>query len=340
MTSAYRSAYEHIVGVRLAETQELRSELTPMLPSLRAVTRARMARIFTGAVGVAGALAMTFCAAWFHNNSSDPSPTYALLVGSLAVAIAWPLSRAGLAVGARLRRKETGEITLTGQLDQDLARIDASDPRAELRRVEDLANRLELPSIALPIAGISFLFPLLSHWLFIQAFGSTESAESFAGWIRVSLVIVGHAHLALVICGFLFAKRIRSLSLEALTDMKIHREWLKAWLITISVSCLPGILLILVPPVLVALTGIAFVPFLWLLLHRAVRVERSVFAFAEAAAAVRVAVDASPLDALAEQKQREADRYDEDAHGDADDSSEREPLVVAAHRVGDDGRWG
>ena len=95
----------------------------------------------------------------------------------------------------------------------------------------------------------------------------------------------------------------------------------------------------LVPPILVAVTGIAFVPALWLLLHRAVRAERSRFAFAASASKVRIA-DASPLDALAEQKQRESHRDDEDADSDADDRAEREPLVAAAHRVGDDGRWG
>lgn len=338
--TAYRSAYEHIVGARLAETSELRGELTPMLPALRAVTRARLARIAAGGVGVAAALAMTFCAAWFSDKSSDPSPTYALLYGSLAAMGTWLVARTGLGLGARLRRRESGELRLSGQLDEDLARIDAQDPRAELHRVERLANRLELPSVALPAAGISFLFPLLSHWLFLLVTGSAREMGDFAQWIRISLVIVGHAHIALVVCGFLFAKKLRGLSLDALTDLKIHREWLKAWLITIGVSCLPGILLVLVPPILVAITGIAFIPAVWLLLHRAVRAERSRFAFAAAASNIRIAASAaSPLDALAEQKQREADRDDEYAGGDADDSAEREPLVAAAHRVGDDGRW-
>lgn len=338
MSSAYRSAYEHIVGLRLAETKEVRAELTPLLPSLRAVVRARIARIVAGSVGIAGAAAMTACAVWFRGHD-DASPTYALLGSSIALVVVWILMRGGLGVSALLRRKASYDLKLSGQLEEDIARIEATDPRSEVQRIEATAESLELPSIALPIAGISLLAPLLSHWLFVIVCGN-ETSREFSDWIRISLVIVGHAHIALVICGFLFAKRIKSLSLEGLGDMRIHREWLKAWMITIGVSCLPGILLVLVPPLLVAVTGIAFIPIVWIALHRAVISERSAFAFASATSMVRIARDvATSADALAEQKQREADRHDDDAEGDADDRAERQPLVVAAHRVGDDRRW-
>ncbi|MBX3228688.1 MAG: hypothetical protein KIT84_08550 [Labilithrix sp.] len=326
------------MGLRLAETKEVRTELAPLLPALRRVVRARLARIVAGSIGVAGAAAMTFSAAWTHDESRSPAPTLMLLASAAALVAGWVLARGGLAAGARLLRRDTTELRLTGQLDADLARIDATDPRAELHRLERRAQGLELASVGLPIAGVSFLYPLSSHWLFTQLLGGGESAGDFSQWIRVSLAIVGHAHIALAICGFLFAKRLRSLTLEGLIDLKIHREWLKAWMITIGISCLPGILLILVPPILVAITGITFIPVLWYVLHSAVVRERSKFAFAEAASNVRVAANVDVADALAEQKQREADRYDEHAGGDADDGAEREPLVVAAHRVGDDGR--
>lgn len=351
--TAYRSAYDHIVGLRLAETEDARTELTPLLPGLRAVARARLARIVAGAVGVGGALSTFVIAAWTHDQPSGLA-THALVASSCALVVSWFFARTGLAAAARLLPVNMPELTLSGELEADLARIDAADPRAELQRLEHRARRLERPSVALPIAAVTLLFPLFSHWLFTQAIGS-DNAQDFAQWIRISLIIVGHAHLALAVCGFLFARRLHGLSLEGLQRLRIHREWLKAWLITIGVSCLPGILLILVPPLLVAVTGIAFTPILWYLLHASIVGERSRFAFASAAAGVELesrarpapvrALDGAasagggaPVVRLAEEQEREADRDDEHAGGDADDGAEREPLVALAHRAGDAGR--
>jgi hypothetical protein len=324
MTSAYRSAaYDHVVGEKLAEVEEANAQVRPHLRALRDVSHARLARVLGGTAGLAGGAAMAYAAA----TTNDASATDAMLVGSLAIPVTWVAAKAVLRIWNRFQRAATPEIALVGDLKTDLDAIERGDARKETAKLEASAAKLEVASVALPIAGITCLMPLLLHWLFLNCFGR-ETNSGFAEWIRISLVIVGHAHVALALCGYFFAKKLKAMHLDELATMKIHREWTKAWLITIGVSCLPGIILILVPPILVAITAIAFVPFMWTLLHRSVVQERCRFAAAEyvppiQAPLIRVEENAPLVRIpLAEEQQSEPDCNDEHAGADTHDRAQ------------------
>ena len=56
MSDAYRSAYQHLSGLRLAEMKLAHETMEPLLPSLEGMRAARIARVLAGGVGVAGAL--------------------------------------------------------------------------------------------------------------------------------------------------------------------------------------------------------------------------------------------------------------------------------------------
>jgi hypothetical protein len=297
MSYAYRSAYEHIVGMRLAETRLASEALEPMQPQFRAIRSARIARALAGGVGIVGVLCMIAFAAF----DDGEGVTYALL-GSVAASLAtYALVRAGLEIANTVRSKArlallTPSPRLTGQLDADIAAIDASHPLVEVAR--RLAS-VELWSTALPLAAISLLAPLTLHFGFASM---TSSITDFGKWIRISLVIVGHAHLALLALSILFARRMAKSDFQALAAMSIHREWAKVWGLTIAVSAVPGALLLGVPPVLTALTGIAFIPLMFVLMHRRIMKERATLALAEEVS-LRAATDSRPavsaLDQLA-----------------------------------------
>src|SRR5260370_38098921 len=89
--------------------------------------------------------------------------------------------------------------------------------------------------------------------------GGSLQARGYDEWIRVSVLIVGNAHIALAVCAFLFARRLHRSSLEEM-HCRFHALWLKALGITVLVSAAPGVLLLAIPPVLTFVTGIAFVP--------------------------------------------------------------------------------
>lgn len=327
MSSAYRSAYGHIVGLKLEEAREAREALVPWLPALRAIVDARVARVAGGIAGLAGAATMIGAAAFGDSTAA----TEALVLGALALPLSWVAARLGLRATRALHRVPP-EPELTGQLDRDLARIDESDVRRQVRAILSRADRLELASVALPIAGITFLLPLFLHFLFATAVWH-EDAREFTQWIRVSLVIVGHAHIALAILGYRFARKLHQQDDAALARLRVHREWAKSWGITIGVSCLPGIVLICVPPLLVAATGIVFIPFMFIAMHQAIVGERSRLAslreaVPEIAQTIGARVSAmsamrvSAMAASAEEQQREADRDDEHAGADAGDRAQ------------------
>lgn len=335
MSTAYRSAYDHLVGLKLAETEDARVQLAPLMPGVRRIAGRRGARMAAGAVGILGALAMVGMAI---GDDHDGATTYTLLGSSAALLLTWICGRSILGVARRFEKTPAVRLALSGVLDADLARIEASDPRSELTALETRLARLEAPSIWMPAAAVALLVPLLTHFLFCTVVETHLRPDAFDEWIRISLVIVGHAHIALVVLCVLFAKKVAKMSTDDLAQMRIHREWAKIWLTVIGISCLPGIILYLIPPLLVAVTGLAVIPFLITFLYKAVLKERAELAFADAAARVRVApAPIAVSDWLAKEQERESRRDHEDADGDADDRSEREALLAPAHRVGDDG---
>jgi hypothetical protein len=285
MTQAYRSAYEHIVGTRLAEMKLAQEMVEPFLPRLRSVRSARVARVIAGSVGIVAAIVMVLCACLDDGGAA----TKALIGGAGAAAGSYVLVRAILAFrGVFGKAPAWKSPKLTGQLDADLACIDASNP---LRALSRRLGGLEVWSAALPLAAISLLAPLTLHCLFCAVTSASESATAFAKWIRISLLIVGHAHLTLMGLAIAFSRKMARLNLDELARMPIHHEWAKALGITVGVSAVPGVILLGIPPVLCALTGIAFVPFMFALMRRRILNERATMALAEEANIVRIARD-------------------------------------------------
>ena len=281
MSSAYRSAYHHIVGVRLAEMKLARETVEPLLPRLRSIRAARIARTLAGGVGIAGAIMTAICACF----DGGGGVTYALLGGGAAALATYGLARVLFAFG---RAHEWMLPKLTGELDADLARIEASNPFLPIARG---LQALEVWSTTLPLVAISLLMPLTLHYAALTTVDQT-SPESFAGWIRISLVIVGHAHLALAGLAMAFGRNLAKLTGSGIQALSIHRAWAKVWAITIAVSAVPGLLLLAVPPVLTAITGLAFIPFMFIFMRRRLMDERSAMELAEEATTARIAADA------------------------------------------------
>lgn len=323
MSSAYRSAYDHIVGSKLEETREARLQIAPHLPMVRKVVQARLARILAGVVGIAGAAGMALTAAI---TSTEEMPTDFLVGSSAALVFAWVAGRFLFHAGDILTPHQAAEPVLTGELHRDLELIAETDARREARALEARADRLETASIALPLIGISFLMPLFLHWCIGHVFQrSFASPYDYAWWIRASLAIVGHAHVALAILCWLFARKLHKADLGTMGNLKIHREWAKIWLIVIGVSCVPGLLFFAVPPVIVAFTGLAFIPFMVAGMKDNVQKERVWIAamypehYEIKPGSIRIEEAAS---ASAEEQEREADGDDEDSRADTGDRAE------------------
>jgi hypothetical protein len=65
---------------------------------------------------------------------------------------------------------------------------------------------------------------------------------------------------------------------------------------------MPGIVLLFLPPVLTALTGLAFIPLMFLLMRRRVVAERTTMAHAEAVTTIRTSAGEEPVTSAIEEE--------------------------------------
>ena len=259
--SAYRSL-DPVFSERVAELRARRAGDAPFVDLARRVAVRRIGRTIGGAVGVVvGSAAMLVGVASFF--AGYPLERREQAVATELLLLAWPLAIAA-AVAARLLARaavvsaEGALLPLTGVPSTDFARLEAHDP---LRRTRALATRWETASIALPMAALAMIAPLSLHcvaWCLLSG-AQGEWWVDFGQWIAISAVVVGHAHVALAIAAAVWARRTRLLDAPEVRA-RIGRSWGVALLVAIGVSCLPGVLLLAVPPILVGMTGIVFVP--------------------------------------------------------------------------------
>ncbi len=254
---------------------EIADEETREERAARAVVKARIARAVAGGVGFAGGLAMFGAAiargvSWgLYSRMSAPED--GLLVRVLVCA--WVLMGVGYGIGVAAAR---------ARADRTLARARAVHPRDAVngRRGELawLCHRWEEASISLPLAAMAMLLPLTLHLVFWMAVGHVAQWREFDEWIRMSVAWVGIAHVTLAVCAARFAGKV-SRTRDIDEDFGT-RAGGRALGITVLASCIPGVVLLGIPPVITAVTGI--VPVLLAFRAAAVRVARERAALDEA----------------------------------------------------------
>jgi hypothetical protein len=272
---AYRSL-EPVLVHRLGELRQRREQDAVFVGVALGVAARRIGRAVGGAVGIAfGGAAMLVAVGAFLLDYPAQGPMRAaattLLLG------AWPLALvAGLAGRwtARALLSLDTRMTMTGDAATDLANLQARDP---LRDTCSLASRWERRSAALPLAAVSLMAPLSLHWIVwclldVPHIG-IKSAEDFGSWIGVSAVLVGHAHIALLVAAVRWTRKLRTLPTLALR-VDLSRAWGLALGVAVGVACLPGVVLLGIPPILVAVTGLCFVPLMFHVTARRIERER------------------------------------------------------------------
>jgi len=111
-------------------------------------------------------------------------------------------------------------------------------------------DTLKYAGLVLPAVGLALIAPLTTHLLVALPLG----LRSFDNWVELSLIVAGAAHIA-----FAVASAYRVIALVDGTRV-LSVQWV--YLIVFLVSCVPFVVLIVVP-IIVALTGIAMLPILY-----------------------------------------------------------------------------
>jgi hypothetical protein len=151
-----------------------------------------------------------------------------------------------------------------------LERLERSDPLGAMR---SLASRWEFAGAALPMVAVTLLAPLTLHAAVAAVLFPQEFMVDLGFWIALSALLVGHAHLALVIALLLWVRSFRW-RLPEEVHASVGRSWARGLVAAVVTACLPGIVLIGIPPLISLATGLAFVPFMYGMTAKALVVER------------------------------------------------------------------
>jgi hypothetical protein len=174
----------------------------------------------------------------------------ALLAGvGATIALRWTLPR----------MRMLHPLPLAGGPTQPIA---AAGSRLRATALDDALARYATASIALPLAGLALVMPLTLHAPFALLDGDLRDLEK---WMVMSVVLVGHVHIALAAFCYRFATRVRAGSRALLAPTA---EAMRALGWCTLLACAPGIILLAIPPVLVMATGLAFVPASWVVVAR------------------------------------------------------------------------
>ncbi len=122
-----------------------------------------------------------------------------------------------------------------------------------LRRWPVLDVRLET-SWVVPVFAIALLAPLTLH-LFVAVLIRCADPRAFDGWVAISLPITGITHAVFAARCVRRTRQLIAGEREVISPMRIYGD-------TVVASCLPFVVLIFLPPILVALTGLPILPLL------------------------------------------------------------------------------
>ncbi|HEX4446227.1 MAG TPA: hypothetical protein VH044_05810, partial [Polyangiaceae bacterium] len=244
----------------------------------------RMAQIVGGTAGAAFGVAMFAVACLGAERPTDDRTGLAtcLLVGGwIAAVLAGGMARArSLHRSAKLLERDP---VVTGDVTRDLAALDAHDPLAELRSA---ATRRESASLAYPLVALSLLAPLSIHaiagglvsMITGDRTGLRQSAVEFVGWIALSAVFSGLAHLVLIGQSVAWARSVRARDAAEIVR-GLGTVVARVFGLTVAAALAPAILmfteagpLVLLPAGIVAGTALLFVP--WMFFASARRLSR------------------------------------------------------------------
>jgi len=254
----YRDGTLGVLHQREVLLADYRERLAEVPPELRALYARRLGRVVAGAVATATMMLVAVC-----TFDLDVALTPLLIAG-------WAVSGLGLFAGRSLGRRLFDRALVAGAAPgpdplRDLARLAIETPE---RRGREMCARLERASLGAPLVGASLLIPLSIHLIAFLVVGMPGGLAGFDLWIRLSAFLVGFAHVVLATLAWALACE--------LAQHGSPRRYGASGAIgyTTLAGCVPGIIALGVPPLLVALTALLFVPLLFAWAARAIERER------------------------------------------------------------------
>jgi Na+/phosphate symporter len=158
-----------------------------------------------------------------------------------------------------------GHLSSVAVMDNKL--LDAEHQDAALRGVRNDMWRV--------VIGIGLIAPLFLHAV-VFSVGSVaagelnvDMAQKFVVYMGIAVVVVGHVHLVVIGLGMRFVHVLVREGRDGSAACSV--------LVATFVSCVPGVVLLFLPPLLVLITGAVIIPSLYAYVRREVAKERARF---------------------------------------------------------------
>lgn len=201
-----------------------------------------------------------------------------------------PLGLVLSVVVGRLLRKQLAQARpplpeLRDRDEQSMFELDVAE--AEL----EAYPRANEGTIAWTLVGLGWTMPLLLHYVVAMVFDSTRA---FGSWIALSILISMQSHIALALQNSRFARLLTSSE----QPVNVHMQWLRTLGITTLVASVPWVFLAAVPTIITALTGLAFIPAMYIIVKKRLDVERAHTARIVAASYAELEYDADVAPAI------------------------------------------
>lgn len=255
----YRDGTLGVLRQRDAMLEDYRERLAEVPRELRALYARRIGRV---AAGIAASSTMVVLALCTFDLQVQLTP----LIGA-----GWVLATAALFMGRFLGGREFDRrLRQAAEPGADPLRdIDRLGRETPERRARDMVSRYERASLGAPLVGLSLLLPLTIHLAVFGMVGAPGGVAAFDLWIRMSAFLVGFAHVALAsmawaLSGELARGEARSLRYNASNVIGY----------TMLAGCVSGVIAIGLPPIIVAVTALLFVPLIFAWATGAARRER------------------------------------------------------------------
>lgn len=188
-------------------------------------------------------------------------------LATLPLVLAFPVSFALSRFIAFVRRNHASPALpplpkLEGEDERSMVELDQTEAALDAypRRHEDGVGWL--------LVGLGWVLPLTIHYVVALVLGGTSGTKGFGAWAAISALGSLQSHITLAFQSRRFA---RLLSDDA--EMNVHFQWFRALGLTTLVASIPWVVFFAIPSIITALTGILFVPFMYVLAKERVRRE-------------------------------------------------------------------
>lgn len=262
----YRNQLNSLLRLHLELSERRHRELEQLPGEVRSLYARRVARTVAGVTSfVAMTCVFLLSAAMMVYYAFDIPRPVAFAIGVATVSTWGVIALSYFAARWWANRWFSRRLVLqeASDIHASISYLTRFDPREVVSKT---VGQWERRGIAWPLMGIAMIAPLMIHYFVASLLsGQLAPLDEFGMWVGLSALIVGHVHYFVGAQGAAFARDVVESTDDRLPLLK-GRGW-RALVVAVGTSLMPGLAALGIPCLVVALTGVVFLPACYWAMH-------------------------------------------------------------------------